>query len=106
MPKTSHKRGDTFRRRFTLTKQGVAEPLDDYTVASELRQRDGTLVHVLTVTKQAETGAIEIYAAPADTANWPLTFLEWDIQFTDSSGDVMSSTTIDIEVTKDVTGAA
>lgn len=102
----THKRGDTFELNMTLENQGIAIDLTGWTIASQVRAGDDSLVDDLTVTiTDAAAGQVTVSATAAETEQWPTGQLDWDIEFTDPSGAVSSSDTITVTVVKDITRA-
>lgn len=111
MVQYSHKRGDTFIITGTAYDNGgTVVDLTSYTIASKVRQVNGTLVQALTAAiTTATAGEWQISATASQTAAWPITSgqtqetLELDVQFTSPSGRVDSTGTDQITFIRDIT---
>jgi hypothetical protein len=96
------KRGDTFQLNGTYKEDGVAQPLPSG-IRSQLRDATDALVCELTVLRtNAPAG---LYALTcADTSAWvPGRPLYGDVQFTNTSGAVVSMASFMVNVIKDQT---
>lgn len=99
-----HKRGDTFSLSSSVENEGVAVDITGWTIESQVRQSDDTLVQALTVTiTDAVNGLFTISATALQTESWPIASLLCDIEFTEPSGEVNSTETFTISVQKDIT---
>ncbi len=99
-----HKRGDTFALASSVENEGVAVDITNWTIESQVRQVDDTLVQNLTVTvTDAANGLFTISATALETESWPVANLFCDIEFTEVSGEVNSTETFTISVQKDIT---
>lgn len=96
-----HKRGDTLSLDLEVTQDNAALDLTGYTITSQVRAKNGTLVADLTV---AVTDAVqgELTVSSEETQEWPLGPLPWDVEF-NSGSTRWSSATVIIEVLEDVT---
>jgi hypothetical protein len=96
-----HKRGDTWHKRCTfLDDESHPQSLSGYTIRSQVRTLSGDLVTALTVNiTDAINGEFEL---GPQSANWPISILECDIEYT-ISGVVFSTETFYIDVRQDVT---
>jgi len=104
MATITHKRGDTFELSCTLENQGVAVDITNFTITSQLRLSDDTLLQALTVTViDAAAGAFKLGATAAETEGWGIASYECDIEFVEGSGEVNSSQTFVVSVIKDIT---
>ena len=104
MTTITHKRGDTFELSATLENEGVAVDITNFTITSQIRQADDTLLQALTVTKtDAVNGAFTLSATAAQTETWGPATYESDIEFIEGGGEVNSSETFRIAVIKDIT---
>lgn len=104
MTTITHKRGDTFELSCTLENEGVAVDITNFTITSQMRQTDDTLLQALTVTKtDAANGAFTLSATPAETELWGVQNYDCDIEFIEGGGEVNSSETFIISVIKDIT---
>ena len=98
------KRGDTFELSGTLENQGNAVDITDFTITSQIRAADDTLLQALTVTiLDASAGAFTLSATPAQTETWSVQNYECDIEFIDGTSEVNSTETFTISVLKDIT---
>src|SRR6056297_930669 len=103
MATITHKRGDTFELSCTLENQGVAVDITNFTITSQLRLSDDTLLQALTVTvTDAAAGAFTLSATSTETEVWDVAAYECDIEFIDD-GEVNSSETFVLNVIKDIT---
>lgn len=104
MATITHKRGDTFELSATLENEGTAVDITNFTITSQLRQLDDTLLQALTVTKtDAVNGAFTLSATATQTESWAVQNYDCDIEFVEGSGEVNSSETLTISVIKDIT---
>lgn len=100
-----HKRGDTFRQHI-LEQNPDGSPVDisGWIIASQLRYPDGTLAATAVISiLDAEGGSYEVLVPDSVTVGWELGGLYWDIQRTDTGGDVTSSDTVLVKVQEDIT---
>lgn len=99
------KRGDTFRLDGTYIEDRVAAALPTG-IKAQLRNASGTLVAELTVTRTDAPNGKYSLSTSVDTSSWtPGQLLYGDIEFTDSSGVVVSTETYLVNVIKDQTHA-
>lgn len=104
MATITHKRGDTFELSCTLENQGVPVDITNFTITSQLRLSDDTLLQALTVTvTDAAAGAFTLGATATETEGWGIASYECDIEFVEGSGEVNSSQTFTVNVLKDIT---
>jgi hypothetical protein len=104
MATITHKRGDTFELSCTLENEGVAVDITNFTITSQVRATDDTLLQALTVTKtDAAAGAFTLTATAAQTEAWVPASYDADIEFIEGGGEVNSSQTFTIAVIKDIT---
>ena len=105
---SQHKRGDTFdvSGQIDVTASGAAVTnLTGWTGASQIRSSGGVLIADLTFSWiNAAQRTMRLRAT--DTADWMLGKHEIDIQLTSPSGDIVSTSTAQIEIVKDVTRLA
>jgi hypothetical protein len=110
MIRITHKRGDTFRRSFIAQgDDGLPVDITNCTIESQVRNKSGTLLSMLAVTKtDAANGEFDL--TEEDTSGWPIyrpgspTYsLYMDIQYTYPSGTVESTETLMISVKEDIT---
>jgi hypothetical protein len=102
-----HKRGDTFLYDAALkeTATGPAIDITDWVIAAQIRAVDLTLIEDITVTvTDAAQGEYELYVA--DTTTWPIGKARMDVQYTDNTGVIRSTETIDVKIIQDQTFAA
>ena len=104
MTTITHKRGDTFELSCTLENQGVAVDITNFTITSQLRLSDDTLLQALTVTvTDAAAGAFTLGATATETEGWGIASYECDIEFVEPGNEVNSSETFVLNVIKDIT---
>lgn len=104
MATITHKRGDTFELSCTLENEGVAVDITNFTITSQIRATDDTLLQALTVTKtDSAAGAFTLTATAAQTEAWGPATYDADIEFIEGGGEVNSSQTFTIAVIKDIT---
>jgi len=104
MATITHKRGDTFELSCTLENEGNSVDITNFTITSQIRKNDDTLLQALTVTKtDAVNGAFTLSAPPAETETWGVRDYQSDIEFVEAGGEVNSSETFVISVIKDIT---
>jgi len=100
----THKRGDTFELLSSVENEGVAVDITNYTIASQARAADDTVLQTFTVTKtDAANGIFTITATAAQTELWEPARYYMDIEFIDGSGEVSSTETFDLNVVADIT---
>lgn len=103
MANITHKRGDTLEWVVTLTQNGTAVDISDWTIKSQIRQ-ETTLIAEFTVIKiDSAAGQFSLSATAAQTASWSLGSHSVDIEFTDGTGYVVSSQTFTLQLVKDIT---
>jgi len=104
MATITHKRGDTFELSCNLENEGADVDITNFTITSQIRQQDDTLLQALTVTKtDAANGLFTLSATATQTEAWEPANYDCDIEFIDGSGDVYSSQTFTVTVVKDIT---
>jgi len=104
MATINHKRGDTFELSSTLENEGNPVDITNFTITSQIRSPDDSLLQALTVTvTDAVNGAFTLSATPAQTETWDNIQYLSDIEFVDGGGEVNSSETFTINVIKDIT---
>lgn len=104
MATINHKRGDTFELSCTLENEGNPVDITNFTITSQIRSPDDSLLQALTVTvTDAANGAFTLSATPAQTETWDIIQYLSDIEFVNASGEVNSSETFTINVIKDIT---
>jgi len=95
------KRGDTFILVCVYKVDGEPAPIDGLTIASQIRQANGSLVANMMVEPDEDEGKF-LLTPDTETDTWPLDVLQCDIEITDD-GFVRSSETVYIPVVKDIT---
>lgn len=99
-----HKAGDTFTRLFPIPAEFADGYFVAWTVASQVRSEDGTLMSSVTCEWLDALTTRNLKLRVADTRSWKPGRAEIDVQFTRvSDGEVMSTTTATFTVTRDVT---
>ena len=101
MSSVNHKRGDTFSFSAAFAVDGVPVEGLANKLKCQVRTRKDVLISEMTITESATPGTY-IFTV-ADTADWPIGELYYDIQMTDDAGIITSSETVTINVIKDVT---
>lgn len=105
-PMITWKRGDTFEVDcvYEHPDTGLPADLDGITIASQLRMPKGNVLisdAVVTIGSPTTSGAFRVVVA--DTDEWPIGTLEFDIQFSLAGGSIISSETLLVHVIRDVT---
>ena len=97
------KRGDTFELDVEVTDvNGDPQPLTDWEIASQVRDKDGVLVADLVVVEVTPlTGIYKL--VKSDTTDWPVELLSCDIQYTTDAGQIVSTETFEIQCLVDIT---
>lgn len=104
MATITHKRGDTFAIACTIENAGVAVDITGWTIASQARGTDDTILQTFTVTiTDAATGSFSISATSTQTELWTIGNYSVDIEFIDDSGEVNSTETFTLSVIRDIT---
>jgi hypothetical protein len=102
------KRGDTFRQAVVMyadLENETVEPITGWLIASQVRDKAGTLVADLTISNRADADGLFVISAESTEA-WPVGVLSCDIQTTDASGLIRSTPNIALVVHEDVTRPA
>lgn len=102
MNQIQFKRGDTFLLTCTYKDGGVATSVASLDIDSQIRNNLKALVQELTVTKSQNTGVFTLSATAEETADWPVSVLRCDVQFSED-GEVKSTQTFYITVVEDIT---
>jgi hypothetical protein len=105
MPTLTQKRGDTFRWALSHFDGAAVQPLTGWTIASQVRTAADTVVATLTVSNRDDAAGLFVLSA-TETATWPVGKLLCDIQYTDASGVIRSTQTIEIACVLDITRQA
>jgi hypothetical protein len=95
------KRGDTFILVCVYKVDGEPAPIDGLTIASQIRQANGSLVANMAVEPDEDEGKF-LLTPDTDTVNWPLDVLFCDLEITED-GFIRSTQTFKINVVKDIT---
>ena len=102
MATISHKRGDSVEWALTVSVDGSAADITDWSIRAQLRQ-GSTLTESLTVTKtNSSIGVFVISATATETASWAVGSHSCDVEFTQGS-DVFSTETFTLKVLEDIT---
>jgi len=96
------KRGDTFILVCVYKVDDVPTSIDNLTIASQIRQANGSLVANMAVEPDDLNPARFFLTPDTETTTWPLDVLQCDIEITDDEF-VRSSQTFFIPVVKDIT---
>ena len=97
------KRGDTFELFCTYTLDGIPSPIPPV-VKSQLRDRAGSLVADLDALITDSANGEYILSTP-DSSMFPVDTLRQDIRYIDSLGNIMTTETFSVEVSRNVTDA-
>lgn len=104
MATITHKRGDTFTLNCSVENQGVAVDITLWTITSQARADDDTVLQTFTVTKtDAANGLFSVSATAAQTELWGLGNYAADIEFVEGGGEVNSTETFTLSVLRDIT---
>ena len=104
MENIMHKRGDSLDFTATIPKQFPNGYFADWTVTSEVKKPDGTLVANLDIVWADPLKTRILHIQKFDTKPWPIGRLLMDVQFVRQDGYTISSNTITLLIEKDVTG--
>ena len=98
----SIKRGDTFTRRYHVSKNGVDVDLTGYSLSSDIRKPNGDLVAALSIVAiDLAHGRFDI--APIATDNWPLGVLLWDVKMVNALDEITHSITRKVLIEASIT---
>lgn len=97
------KRGDTFEQEGQLLSDGLPLDITGYTIRSHIRYRNNLVKNLAVSLTDAPLGKYKLSATSSDTALWPVSDLDMDIEFTNLSGKVTSTNTIIVRVIPDIT---
>lgn len=104
MATITHKRGDTFALNCTVENQGVAVDITSWTITSQARADDDTVLQTFTVTiTDAAAGLFTVSATSTQAELWSLGNYSMDIEFVDPSNEVNSTETFTLSVLRDIT---
>ena len=106
MPSITHKIGDTFYAECAYSADdGVPVNLttDGVTVQSTVLSQDGETRYDLAVEVLDQAEFPGRFNLSADTVDWTPRWGQWDIQYSDSQGFVISTETVRINLTTDIT---
>lgn len=95
------KRGDTFLLEGTVTQNSTPQDITGWTIRSQVR--NGPVLVAALVVSYVDRTLGKYQLRFNNTANWPVRTLQCDIEYTTSSGQIVSSETFDIEVAADIT---
>ena len=96
------KRGDTFLLACVYKVDGEPAPIDGLTIASQIRQANGSLVATLAVEPDiVETGKF-LLTPDTETDTWPIDTLFCDLEISEN-GFIRSTQTFQVNVIKDIT---
>ena len=97
------KRGDTFIIQVQVSQDSTGIDIYGWTIKSQIK-KGSTLIEELTYTPvDLSTGVYQLSCIPTKTALWPVGVLDCDIQYTTTTGQVISTDTFQINVIKDIT---
>lgn len=98
------KRGDTFALTCTYKTDGVPTAITGYTIRSQIRQVNKTLVATLTSTPANQSTDPGVFTLTPDTntEDWPVETLLCDIEIT-QSGVIRSTNTFAVPIVRDIT---
>jgi hypothetical protein len=98
------KRGDTFSLTCTYKTDGVPTSITGYTIRSQIRQTNKTLVAILTATLANQSTSPGVFTLTPDTntEDWPVETLVCDIEITEN-GAIRSTNTFAVPIVRDIT---
>ena len=100
----THKRGDTFEIIVDFTLNGDPQDIADWQIRSQIRDGNKNLLKELDINPIDLTlGQFSLNATAAETRDWTPAVYQCDIEFIDNTGFVVSSSTFNITVIRDVT---
>lgn len=97
-----HKRGDTFKLMCAVAINEVAQDITGWAIASQVR-KGSILVETLTIEPISAAAGTFMLTSEQRTDSWPTGDLQLDVEYTLSSGQVISTETLTISCIKDVT---
>ena len=95
------KRGDTFLVRGTVTNNNVVQDLTGWTLRSQIRDGNTLVADLLVTYVDRINGIYEL--SKSVTTTWPAKTLSCDIEYTMSSGQILSTETFSIACAADIT---
>lgn len=99
MQTITFKRGDTFSMLNTL----ADEDITGWTIASQVRRHDGYLIDTLVPSIIDGPSGQYSLESSGSTDGWPVGAAVFDIQYTDTSGLIVSTETVSLVIQEDVT---
>lgn len=99
------KRGDTFVLDGVLSEGGTPTDMTGWTVRSQVRYGVSLLAELQVDYLDRAAGRYRLTALPSVTAQWPVNKLQADVEYTTSSGQVVSTETFEVDCLADVTRA-
>lgn len=103
MASLQHKRGDTFDHAFYIPAVIPDGHLHGWDMAAHVRTRTGRLVAALVPEWLDAPVCRALRLRSADTTQWPVDVLEFDVQWTRPDGFVLSCKTLQCRVLRDQT---
>lgn len=102
-PTITWKRGDSFEVDCVYKDaDGTPLDLDGITITSQFRMKDVLISDAeITIGSPTTSGAFRVVVA--DTDEWPVGALAWDIEYLLAGGSIISTETVLINVLRDVT---
>jgi len=104
MKRIKVKRGDTIYWLCVYNDSAsVAIDITNIDIVAQIRSKTDVLLTTLTVTKLGGTGQFSLSALAATTTTFTPGIYFTDIEYTDNTGIVLSTETIEVEILKDYT---
>lgn len=98
-----HKRGDTFLISAVVKIGGETQDITLWDIKSQLRREDDPAFLVELVIERIDNTQGTYMVRCDDTTAWPIGQLQWDVQYTTDTDQVISTQTVIVDVRKDVT---
>jgi hypothetical protein len=98
----THKRGNTLVLTGEVRVDGKLQELQGWSIRAQVRKKD-LLVETLTVTKSEEFMGLYVLTSAPSTALWPLGDLCFDVEYTNTVGQIVSTETVTFHCVAEVT---
>ncbi len=95
------KRGDTFLVQGAVIVGGVAQDCTDWSARCQIKGCNDFAVTPLFTWLDQVAGTYQLYVA--DTTDWPIEILSFDIEYTTDSGQIISTVNVYVPVSEDIT---
>lgn len=94
------KRGDSFLLALIVKVDGVAQDLTNWQVRSSIENSAGFVAQLLVEFTDKSAGA---FTLSADTSDWPTGTFKFDIRYVTDAGQVVTTESVQVFVSKGVT---